>query len=196
VLVELPASGWSRIGGSALKEWRFKDRTGPIRSVVVKQDQITIKSGKGGWSYTLDEQQQGSAAVRLRLGNTDGWCANVPALAKNDPQPTAESDHPGLFKGEHKAPAPEACPENSRATRAGGGRAAPGGRGAPPEGGRPVRPRGEGGAARLRPVPSQRARPGLLDAARTSERQPAQRLGREPVGAHLERDPPQHLIEV
>ena len=110
VLVELLASGWSRVGGSALKGWRFKDRTGPIKSVVVKQDQITIKSGKGGWSYTLDEQRQGSVAVRLRLGNTDGWCANVPALAKDGPQPTAKSDHPGLFKGEHKAPTPETCP--------------------------------------------------------------------------------------
>src|SRR5262249_1090771 len=179
VLVELPASGWSRIGGSALKEWRFKDRTGPIRSVVVKQDQITIKSGKGGWSYTLDEQQQGSAAVRLRLGNTDGWCANVPALAKNDPQPTAESDHPGLFKGEHKAPAPEACPENSRATRrlrSSRGRvvrAAAEGQRAPPDGRQHVRPLGDDGDARLRPVPSQPVRHGLLPAPR-----PARARGR------------------
>jgi hypothetical protein len=110
VLVELPASGWSRVGGSTLKGWRFKDPTGPIKSVVVKQDQITLKSGKGGWSYTLDEPRQGRVAVRLRLANTDGWCADVPALAKDGPQPTATSDHPGLFKGEHKAPAPAVCP--------------------------------------------------------------------------------------
>src|SRR5262249_15357507 len=52
----------------------------------------------------------GSVAVRLRLGDMDGWCANAPALAQGKPPSTAQTDRPDLFKSERNAPAPAACP--------------------------------------------------------------------------------------
>jgi hypothetical protein len=111
VMVDLPAGGWSRVGGSTLTGYRFKGAGGgPIKSVVVKADGITVKGGKDTWSYTLNEPSQGRVAVRLRLGGTDGWCTEAPALAKGEPPSTAKSDRPDLFKSAHKAPAPAACP--------------------------------------------------------------------------------------
>src|SRR5262249_43897095 len=68
-MVDLPAAGWSRLGGSTLPGWKFKSKTGPITSIVVKQDSITVKGGEDGWTYTLDEPAQGRVAVRLRLGD-------------------------------------------------------------------------------------------------------------------------------
>lgn len=112
VAVPLPASGWTRLGGSTLKGWRFKspDAVNGIKSVVVKTDTIAIKGGKAAWTYTLDEPQQGRVAVRLRLGTADGWCADAPAQAKGNPPSTAKSDQPGRFKAQPKTPAPAACP--------------------------------------------------------------------------------------
>ena len=109
-MVDLPRTGWSRLGGKTLKGWRFKSKTGPITSVVVKLNEITLKGGKDGWMYTLDERAQGSVAVRLRLGDTDGWCASDGARAKGNPPSTANFDRPDLFKGAPNAPAPQVCP--------------------------------------------------------------------------------------
>jgi hypothetical protein len=109
-MVDLPIAGWSALGGKALKGWRFKSKTGPITSVVVKDDTITLKGGKEGWTYTLDEPAQGRVAVRLRLGDMDGWCADDGAQAKGKPPSAANFDRPDLFKGAPKAPAPSSCP--------------------------------------------------------------------------------------
>ena len=112
VVVDLPAGGWSRVGNTTLKGFRFKGVAGgAIKSVIVKADGITVKGGKAGWTYTLNEPMQGRVAVRLRLGSTDGWCTDAPALAKGDPPSTAKSDRTNLFKAEHKAPAPGSCPD-------------------------------------------------------------------------------------
>jgi len=93
------------------KGYRFKGvGGGPIKSVVVKADEITVKGGKDKWTYTLNAPRQGSVAVRLRLGDMDGWCANAPALAQGKPPSTAQTDRPDLFKSERNAPAPAACP--------------------------------------------------------------------------------------
>src|SRR5262249_6831037 len=108
-VVHLPPAGWSQLGGTTLKGWRFKSKTGPIMSVIVKQDSITVKGGKDGWMYTLDESAQGRVAVRLRLGDLAGWCADDGALAKGNPPSTANFDHPDLFKGAPRAPAPQVC---------------------------------------------------------------------------------------
>ena len=111
VVVDLPAGGWSRVGNTTLKGYRFKGVAGgAIKSVVVKADGITVKGGKAGWTYTLNEPMQGRVAVRLRLGSTDGWCTDAPALAKGDPPSTAKSDRTNLFKAEHNAPVPGTCP--------------------------------------------------------------------------------------
>src|SRR4029450_1802710 len=84
VVVELPASGWSRIGKGTPTGWRFKgtDPAGPIATVVVKADSITIKGGKAAWTYSLDEPAQGRVAVRLRLALPDALCAHAPARAR------------------------------------------------------------------------------------------------------------------
>jgi hypothetical protein len=110
VVVDLPAGGWSRVGKPTLKGYRFKGVAGPIKSIIVKADGITVKGGKDTWSYTLKEPRQGSVAVRLRLGSMDGWCTDAPALAQGKPPSTAKSDRPDLFKSERNAPAPAACP--------------------------------------------------------------------------------------
>jgi len=113
VVVDLPAGGWSRIGNTTLKGYRFKGVAGgAIKSVVVKADGITVKGGKSAWTYTLNEPKQGRVAVRLRLGSTDGWCTDAPALGKKgDPSSTEKSDRTNLFKAEHKAPVPGTCPD-------------------------------------------------------------------------------------
>jgi len=49
-------------------------------------------------------------AVRLRLGDLDGWCAGDGARATGNPPSTASSDRPDLFKGAPNAAAPSACP--------------------------------------------------------------------------------------
>src|SRR5262245_66626587 len=66
--------------------------------------------GKDKWTYTLNEPRQGSVAVRLRLGDMDGWCADAPALAQGKPPSTAKSDRPDLFKSQRNAPASAVCP--------------------------------------------------------------------------------------
>jgi len=112
VQIDLPAAGWSPVGGKTLKGWRFKstDHALGIRRVVVKGDQILVRGGKDGWTYSLDEPEQESIAVRLRLGTSDGWCAAAPAQMKGNPPSTAKSDRPGLFAGQPKSPAPAVCP--------------------------------------------------------------------------------------
>jgi hypothetical protein len=108
--VPLPASGWTKIGKTTATGWKFKDAVGPIRQVLVKNDQIVVKGGKSLWTYTLDEPSQGRVAVRLRLGSDSGWCADAPAQAKGNPPSTASNDRPGKFKAQPKSPAPASCP--------------------------------------------------------------------------------------
>jgi DNA-binding beta-propeller fold protein YncE len=112
VVVELPAGGWSPIGKGTLKGWRYKstDPAGPIKTVVVKSDSISVKGGKAGWTYSLDEPAQGRVAVRLRLGTLDGWCADAPARTRGTPPSSAKYDQPNLFKAAPKSPAPASCP--------------------------------------------------------------------------------------
>ncbi len=112
VVVDLPATGWTRLGNGTLKGWRFKsnDPAGPIRTVIVKSDSITVKGGKAAWSYSLDEVAQGRVAVRLRLGITDGWCADAPARTRGNPPSSSRYDQPDYFKAAPKTPAPVSCP--------------------------------------------------------------------------------------
>jgi DNA-binding beta-propeller fold protein YncE len=112
VVVDLPASGWSRMGKGTLNGWRFKgtDPAGPIRRVIVKSDSITVRGGKAAWTYSLDEAAQGRVAVRLRLGIMDGWCADAPPRTRGNPPSSAKYDRPDFFKAAPKTPAPPSCP--------------------------------------------------------------------------------------
>jgi len=108
----LPASGWTRLGGtSGFKGWRYRSSssTGPISSVVVQADKITVKGGKSAFAYTLDEPMQGSVAVNLFLGPFE-WCAAAPAKVSGNPPSPAKHDRPGLFVAQPKTPAPAGCP--------------------------------------------------------------------------------------
>ncbi len=108
VTLDLPAAGWKAVKGG----WSFKrvDPDGAIRSVRVQGDRITVRGGGAAFGYTLDEPAQGRVALRLRLGATEGWCADAPAQQKGNPPSTAKTDRPGLFKGQPKTPAPPVCP--------------------------------------------------------------------------------------
>jgi hypothetical protein len=107
--IELPASGWSKTGSSG---YRFKgtDPNGPVSSVQVKADLISIKAGKSNWPYTLDEPSQGRIAVRLTLGTAVDWCAEAPGKASGKPPTTAKNDLQDKFIAAPKTPAPLSCP--------------------------------------------------------------------------------------
>jgi DNA-binding beta-propeller fold protein YncE len=105
VVINLPAGGWSRIGSGTPKGWRYKDAGGgAVKTLIVKRDRIVVRGGGAAFGYTLDEPQQGSIALQLRLGTLPGWCTDVAASTKGS------SDVPGHFKGEHNAGAPGVCP--------------------------------------------------------------------------------------
>jgi len=112
VTASLPASGWSRMGVAPyFLGWRFKgqDPEGPISSVIVKWDRITVRGGHAKWSYTLASPPQGSVAVRLLVGPRT-WCADAPAKASGNPPSTAANDTAGRFIAQPKTPAPASCP--------------------------------------------------------------------------------------
>jgi hypothetical protein len=81
-----------------------------VRSIIVEADRITLRGGKSGWGYSLNEPQQGRVALRLQLGTDPGWCAETPATARGNPPSTTNSDRPGLFSARHGSAAPALCP--------------------------------------------------------------------------------------
>jgi DNA-binding beta-propeller fold protein YncE len=106
--VALPASGWLPSGAGG---YRFRGAsTDPVQSVTVKNDLITVRGGKDGWGYTLDEPAQGRIAVRLSFGTTLDWCADAPAKASGRPPTTAANDRQDKFVAAAKTPPPSSCP--------------------------------------------------------------------------------------
>jgi len=110
VSVTLPFGGWTAYDSAPTpKGYRYKspNPTDPITRVTVKPNQLRIRGGKSGWTYTLDEASQGSVAVRLTMGTGFRWCANSPAKSSGNP---ANNDRVDKFSGERRAPAPGTCP--------------------------------------------------------------------------------------
>ena len=109
VVVSLPASGWSQYGSGG---YRFKgtDPNGPVSTVAVKLESISVKGGRANWAYTLNELAQGRVALRLRLGDGPIWCAEAPGKLSGSPPSTARNDLPGKFNGQGNSPTPVACP--------------------------------------------------------------------------------------
>jgi DNA-binding beta-propeller fold protein YncE len=105
MVISLPFDHWVPIGRGANRGYRFTDTNpqGPIARITVLPNLLAVRGGKANFGYTLDEAQQGRVAVRLRLGQDQGWCADAPARA-------ARFDHPGAFTGKPRTPAPAACP--------------------------------------------------------------------------------------
>ncbi len=79
VFVDLPASGWTAIKDDPARGYQFRgtDPDGPIRSVVVKPERISVRGGKANWTYTLNEFFQDKIALRLMLGTDAGWCTQA-----------------------------------------------------------------------------------------------------------------------
>src|SRR5262249_55180302 len=82
----------------------------PVQNVKVKNDWLTIKGGKSGWGFTLDEPRQGEIAVRLQLGTAEPWCSEAPAKLTGKHPTSAKTDRVDLFIAQTKTPAPEQCP--------------------------------------------------------------------------------------
>jgi len=111
VIVPLPANdllvgSWDALGSTAKPAgYRFRGaRGGPLKSIVVKADAITVKGGGSAWPFTLASAPQGSVAVRLTLGTDRPWCAEAPAKT------SGLLDTVARFVAEARSPAPEGCP--------------------------------------------------------------------------------------
>ena len=104
--VPLLAGQWSRLGSNG---WRYTNSSGPITSIMLRPDMLTVRGGNASWTYTLNELAQGRVAVRLALGTGVMWCADAPARAIGNPPSTAANDHVDKFRSGN-TPAPGACP--------------------------------------------------------------------------------------
>jgi hypothetical protein len=113
VRVELPASGWRRLGRERRpKGYRFRARDAvggsPIRTLLLAPGVMRVR---GTVPYSLDEPAQGRVAVRLVPGLLPGggWCAVAAARTRGPLGATAKTDRPGRFVGASSAP-PAECP--------------------------------------------------------------------------------------
>ena len=114
VHVALPAIGWAAQGTAAHpRGFVFRDRSpnAPVSQVTIGPDRITVRATGAGWTYTLDEAQQGRVALRLDLGGSV-WCGDAAARASGNPPSTASSDAPGRFSAQSKSPPPAVCALN------------------------------------------------------------------------------------
>src|SRR5205807_668145 len=104
VTVALLAANWTAIGSGSISGYRYTgpSTNGPIKSVVLKSDTLTVRGGKSSWSYTLDEPAQGRVAVRLLLADGSGWCADAPAKLTGSPPSTASTDKQDKFVAQPK----------------------------------------------------------------------------------------------
>jgi hypothetical protein len=112
VTVSLAAANWKAIGKAIIYGYKYSgpDPNGPLSSVVIKNDSITVKGGRVNWGYSLDEPAQGRIGVRFTLGDGTGWCTDVPAKANGDPPSSANYDRQDRFVGQQRSPAPASCP--------------------------------------------------------------------------------------
>jgi hypothetical protein len=107
VAVDLPASGWVTLGTATRPlGYRFRARSAPIGTVMVRNDGISVSGGGETWGYTLNEASQGSVAVRLKMGTLGvTWCAEAGRAPYQ-----ARYDVVDRFLGMTGTPAPAACP--------------------------------------------------------------------------------------
>jgi len=112
VMIGLPASGWSRGGTTAKPRFTYRATapSDPITRIVLAADVLTVKGGRAGFGYSLDEPRQGRIAVRLGLGTATVVCAEAPARTNGSPPSPAKFDRVDRFTGAPGAPAPAVCP--------------------------------------------------------------------------------------
>ena len=112
VTVTLAAANWKAIGKAIIYGYKYtgSDPDGPLSSVVIKNDSISIKGGKANWGYSLDEPAQGRVGVRFTLGDGTGWCSDAPAKVSGNPPSSDSYDHQDRFVAQQRSPAPASCP--------------------------------------------------------------------------------------
>ena len=112
VTVTLAAANWKAIGKTTIYGYKYAgpDPNGPLSSVVIKNDVLTIRGGKANWGYTLNEPAQGRVAVRFALGDGSGWCADAAAKLGGNPPSSANYDKQDRFVAQTRTPAPASCP--------------------------------------------------------------------------------------
>jgi hypothetical protein len=108
VTTVLAASNWTLIGNSSGVGYRYRgpDPEGPIRTIVIAHDKLTLRGGRANWAYTLDEPYQAQVALRLVLGNTAGWCTST---YHNNNRSGRVLDYPGRFVGTPLITPPPTC---------------------------------------------------------------------------------------
>jgi DNA-binding beta-propeller fold protein YncE len=106
--VVLAAAHWLPLGNGFI--YRGPNADGPVKSVKLTPDKLSVKGGDVLWPYTLDEPAQGRISVRLTIGTGADWCAESPAKTKGTPPSSEKNDLPDKFIGARKAPAPASCP--------------------------------------------------------------------------------------
>jgi YVTN family beta-propeller protein len=99
--------GWSSRAG-AIYEYRNKTVGAPITRVLLRPNKLVVKGGRQNFGFTLDEDRQGSVAVRLVIGSRT-WCADASAKLSGNPPSPARNDRIDKFVGEPKALA-TSCP--------------------------------------------------------------------------------------
>jgi YVTN family beta-propeller protein len=107
-IVPLPPNGWTTIGGSVHKGYRYRDPDpdAAIRRVRITANRIAVMGGKQNWTYTLDEPTQGRVGVRVALGTGVLWCAEA-----GQPGFPPRRDEQDRYVAARRTPAPSECPE-------------------------------------------------------------------------------------
>jgi hypothetical protein len=102
VTVVVPGgTGWKVTGGGSY-QYKNPDRSGAITKITIKTDQLRVSGGGANFTYTLDENAQGSMAVRVRTGASGTvWCADATS---------PRVDIAGRFQASPKTPPPGSCP--------------------------------------------------------------------------------------
>jgi len=113
VTIALAPAGWSRAGSTAKPRWVYRATTpsDPVSRVVLAADVLTVKGGRAGFGYSLDEPRQGRIAVRLVLGTATALCAAAPARTSGSPPSPAKFDRVDRFTGAPGTAAPPTCPQ-------------------------------------------------------------------------------------
>jgi hypothetical protein len=81
-----------------------------VKTIVVKNDALTVRGGYSNWTYTLDEPSQGRVGVRVTLADGSGWCTDAPAKLTGSPASTATTDKVDKFVAQPRTPPPASCP--------------------------------------------------------------------------------------
>jgi len=105
--IALPSLNWTPTGSGATAGYKYRDPGrgfGPIKSVVLKKDRLTIR-GNGSALFSLANAPQGQMALRFALISGPTMCATAPARS-----PATTNDNTTRFNGVKPSEAPTVCP--------------------------------------------------------------------------------------